>query len=80
MLSRATAAVQRNMWQTIVPAYVGDTLEYYALFTDAGNGYPYHSSDGLHGQVLAYRLGFGDLLPRVQQQLHQHFVTQGAMR
>ena len=38
------------------------------------NGWPYHSSDDLHGQVLAYRLGFGDLLPRRQMQLHQQYI------
>ena len=76
LLARATASVERNLWQPgALPAFVGDTLQGYALFTEPTNGWPYKSSDGLHGQVLAYRLGFGDLLPRLYMQLHQRFAT-----
>jgi hypothetical protein len=75
LLRIAAAAVQRNMWQGGSPFYVGDTLQDNVFLTEA-NGWPYHSSDGLHGQVLAYRLGFGDLLPRLQMALHQGHVLQ----
>jgi hypothetical protein len=76
MLARATASVERNLWQPgATPSFIGDTVENYGLFTEPTNGFAYHSSDGLHGQVLAYRLGFGDLLPRTWMQLHQSFAS-----
>lgn len=75
LLSRAAVAIQENLWQGGTPYYIGDTLHDNAYLTEA-NGWPYHSSDGLHGQALAYRLGFGDLLPRLQMALHQGHVLQ----
>jgi hypothetical protein len=77
MLNRSTNSILENLWNpsSSVPSFIGDTLQDYALFTEPTNGFAFHSSDGLHGQVLAYRLGFGDLLPRTWMQLHQKFTT-----
>ena len=76
MLNRSTLSIINNLWSPgSVPSFIGDTLQDYALFTEPSNGFAFHSSDGLHGQVLAYRLGFGDLLPRTLMQLHQKFAT-----
>ena len=73
MLRAANASIQTHLWQPDVAFYVGDTLEDNRLLLEP-NGYPYRGCDNLHGQVLAYRLGFGDLLPRRQMQLHQQYV------
>jgi hypothetical protein len=77
MLNRSTKSILKNLWNggSQLPSFIGDTLQKYQLFTEPTNGFTFHSSDGLHGQVLAYRLGFGDLLPRTYMQLHQKFVT-----
>jgi hypothetical protein len=81
MIGRVQHSIQRNFWQPDAGFYLGDTngmcingtrkCNNYIL---ENNGYSYHSSDDLHGQVLAYRLGFGDLLPRRQMQLHQQYI------
>lgn len=75
MIAAAQRAVQRNLWQPNLTSYVGDTGPNYEFFLTEPSGRVYHSSDGLHGQALAYRLGFGDLLPRLQMQLHQRYVV-----
>ena len=75
LLAFASASIQRNMWQGGSPYYIGDTLQGNTFLTET-NGWSYHSSDGLHGQVLSNRLGFGDLLPRLQMSLHQQHVLQ----
>lgn len=62
-----------NFWQPAAGFYIGDTVRENTYLLEK-NGWPYHSSDDLHGQVLAYRLGFGDLLPRRQMQLHQQYI------
>ena len=54
-------------------ADIGDTIKDVPVREE--NGDTYASSDGLHGQVLAYRLGFGDILPRFQMQSHQQYVV-----
>jgi len=72
----ATLAIEENLWQGgSSPFYIGDTIQGNAYLTEA-NGWSYHSSDGLHGQALSYRLGFGDLLPRLHMALHQGHVLQ----
>ncbi len=75
MGARARAAAERLLFQPAPAFYAGDTLG------DAGryllsepSGFPYKSADGLHGAVLAYRLGLGDVLPRLHMQLHQNYV------
>jgi hypothetical protein len=72
MIVRVQKSIQQHFWQPAAGFYIGDTLNNTYLLE--ANGWPYHSSDDLHGQVLAYRLGFGDLLPRKQMQLHQQYV------
>ena len=42
----------------------------YSYIFDSKSGHSYRSIDGLHGQVLSYRLGFGDLLPQINMRLH----------
>jgi glycogen debranching enzyme len=73
MIERVRQSIQLNFWQPVAGFYIGDTLQANTYELE-NNGFPYHSSDDLHGQVLAYRLGFGDLLPRRQMQLHQQYV------
>ena len=74
LIVTATTSIQSNFFQPLPNLYIGDTLSANVLFTEP-NGWPYHSSDSLHGQVLAYRLGFSELLPMTQAQLHQQFVV-----
>jgi hypothetical protein len=69
MFVLASESIQDHFWQPDRGFYIGDTVGTTPL--REANGDAYHSSDGLHGQVLAYRLGFGDLLPRPQMQSHQ---------
>jgi hypothetical protein len=71
----AQASIQRNLFLPSASVYVGDTLEGNEMLLTEPSGFPYHGSDNLHGQVLAYRLGFGDLLPRAQMQLHCNFIA-----
>ena len=73
MIARVQESIQVNFWQPDVGFYIGDTAHNNTYILE-NNGWSYHSSDDLHGQVLAYRLGFGDLLPRRQMQLHQHYI------
>lgn len=76
LIEVATLAIEENLWQGgSSPFYIGDTIQGNAYLTEA-NGWSYHSSDGLHGQALSYRLGFGDLLPRLHMALHQGHVLQ----
>ena len=69
MITLAQSSVQTRMWQPNVSYYIGDTIN--EEVAREANGDAYVSSDGLHAQVLAYRLGFGDLLPRDQMVAHQ---------
>ena len=71
----AQASIQRNLFLPSASVYIGDTLEGNAMLFTEPSGLPYHGSDNLHGQALAYRLGFGDLLPRTQMQLHSGFIA-----
>lgn len=73
MLEIASKSIDTHMWQPSKGYYIGDTVG--TLPVLEANGDAYASSDGLHGQVLAYRLGFGDLLPRSKMQAHQNFVV-----
>jgi hypothetical protein len=75
MIKIVRESIQQHFWQPEVGFYVGDTNDgnkYDGLLEP--NGYSWKSADGLHGQVLAYRLGFGDLLPRIQMKLHQQYM------
>lgn len=65
-------AIERHFWQPDRGFYLGDTIGYKPALE--ANGDPWHSNDGLHGQVLAYRLGLGDVLPRAHMQAHQKYV------
>ena len=73
MIAKVQSSIQRNFWQPAAGFYIGDTVHMNTYLLEQ-NGWSYHSSDDLHGQVLAYRLGFGDLLPRKQMQLHQQYI------
>ena len=73
MIATASASVQRHLWQPDRGFYIGDTIGEEPL--REANGDAFHTSDDLHGQVLAYRLGFGDLLPREQMRSHQAYVA-----
>eukprot|EP00040_Diaphanoeca_grandis_P036929 m.238091 g.238091 ORF g.238091 m.238091 type:complete len:1248 (+) comp33718_c0_seq1:60-3803(+) len=77
MIYTVKASLQQNFWSPGLNMYIGDTLktssEANSILLDT-NEMPYHSNDGLHGQVLAYRLGFEDLLPRRQMELHQQYI------
>lgn len=77
LIAVAGASIQAHLWQPDKGFYIGDTLNETAVLER--NGDAFHSSDDLHGQVLAYRLGFGDLLPRGQMQSHQKYVTEDLM-
>lgn len=72
MIGVVQRSIQQHFWQPTLGHYIGDTIDSKPVL-DA-DGTPYVSSDGLHGQVLAYRLGFGDILPRNQMQSHQTYV------
>ena len=73
----ASASIQEHLWQPSRGFYICDTIDETPLLEP--NGDAFHSSDDLHGQVLAYRLGFGDLLPREQMQSHQKYVSEDLM-
>jgi len=77
LIATVQASIERNLWQPTAGFYIGDTIGYKPLLE--ANGDAYHSCDGLHGQVLAYRLGFGDLLPRAHMQAHQAYVARDLM-
>jgi len=70
----AQTSIQRNLFLPNASVYMGDTLEGNTVLLTEPSGYPYHGSDNLHGQVLSYRLGFGDLLPRTQMKLHSNYI------
>eukprot|EP00936_MAST-01D_sp_MAST-1D-sp1_P001493 g1493.t1 len=76
MIALVQQSIQDHFWLPDAGYYAGDTgPDYSILMEEADPAVPYHSSDGLHGQVLAYRLGFGDLLPRAQMLSHQRHVS-----
>ena len=76
MIALVQASIQEHFWQPGKGFYAGDTHADYSILMEEGDPTTaYHSNDGLHGQVLAYRLGFGDMLPRAQMLAHQRYVS-----
>jgi len=72
MNAAVRASIQQHFWQPSKGFYLGDTIGTEPVLE--ADGTAWKSSDDLHGQTLAYRLGLGDLLPRDQMESHQAFV------